>query len=279
MRCISCENESMSKFSNDSFFELPVFQCKKCDLCVTGDSQIESIKKIELKYQKDFWGSGKLWDAQSIINSNFTDLDSQGKKRQWTSQYKYCKPYLKNKKSILEIGAGQGQTLFWFKNEGFVVKGVEPDSNNVKLINQKSKNSCIVGTAENFQINEKFDCVWMSHVLEHVIKPEQFLKNIHKNLKKESIFFIEVPNCGNKIRLKKSIEMVPHTFHFSQKSLINLVKKTGFKVIKTDILKPATKLDGILNKLTNSRIQKYQYYPRVISNNSKGEFLRILLTI
>ena len=210
MRCISCGNLSMKKYTNNSYLELPVFQCEKCNLYVTGQSEIEITEKTKLIYEDKHWGDNNLWDAKDALKDNFSDIDSQGKRRHWISQKKYCKPYMNNKKSILEIGAGQGQATFWFDDEGFLVTSIEPDENNVKLINQKLKNShCIVGSAEDFQLKEKFDIVWMSHVLEHLIKPIQFFGNIRKNLKSDGIFFIEVPNCENASMLKASIFKVP----------------------------------------------------------------------
>ncbi len=280
MECISCGNQSMEKFASNSYLKLPVFQCKKCNLYVTGESEIEIKEKTKSIYQEKHWGGNNLWDAKNAIKSNYTDIDSQGKRRHWISQYKYCKPYMNNKKNILEIGAGQGQATFWFDSEGFLVTSIEPDENNVKLINQKLKNShCIVGSAEDFEIKGKFDIIWMSHVLEHLIKPVQFFDNIHRNLKKEGIFFIEVPNCENDSMLNSSIFLVPHTFHFSKNSLTNMAKNSGFNVIKCDYFRPATKIEGIINKLTRSKLKKFQYYPRILADNKKGKFLRMILKI
>jgi len=270
----------MNKYADKSFLELPVFQCKECVLYVTGESETEVLEKTKLIYNKKFWGKENLWDATTSIDSNYTDIDSQGKRRHWVSQYKYCKPYLENKKEILEIGAGQGQATYWFDNEGFFVTSIEPDENNVKLINQRLINSnCIVGSAEDFQIKEKFDIIWMSHVLEHLIKPLQFLQNVKRNLRQDGIFFIEVPNCENASMLNTSISLVPHTFHFSRNSLTNLAKKSGFKVVKCDYFRPATKNEGILNKITKSGLKKFQYYPRIITDNKKGKFLRLILKL
>ena len=280
MNCISCDHKFMKKFVEESYLELPVFHCEKCELYVTGESEIEIAEKTKMIYQKKYWGENNLWDAKEIIENNYTDLDSQGKRRHWISQYKYCKPYLLHKKNILEIGAGQGQVMYWFEKEGFSIMGIEPDENNVKLINQKlNQGKCIVGTAENFQIKEKFEIIWMSHVLEHLIDPIQFLKKIQKNLSTDGIFFIEVPNCENESMLNSSITLLPHTLHFSKKSLINLVEKTGFKVIRCDFFRPATKIEGIFNRLTKSKMKKFQYYPRMPTDNKKGRFLRIILKI
>ena len=278
MKCISCNNISMNKYTDTSYLELPVFQCKKCNFYVTGESEKEVVEKTKLIYDKKYWGENNLWDAKTAIKSNYTDIDSQGKRRHWVSQYKYCKPYLENKKNILEIGAGQGQSAYWFEKEGFLVTAIEPDEHNAKLINKKLKNGrCIGGSAEDFQMVEKFDLIWMSHVLEHLTKPLQFFENIHKNMNAEGILLIEVPNCENDSMLNASIFKVPHTVHFSKKSLVNLAKKSGFKVVQCDYFRPATKFEGIINKLTKSRLKNFQYYPRIPTDNLKGKFLRLIL--
>ena len=272
MACVSCGNTFLEKYANNSYLELPVFHCKKCDLYVTGSSADQVREKTIQIYKEKFWGKDNGWDATKIIESNFTDIDSQGKKRHWISQMKYCKPYLENKKTVLEIGSGQGQAMYWFENNGFTVTGIEPDENNVKLINQKLNSHCVLGFVEDFEINEKFDIIWVSHVLEHLTKPYEFLRKIQKNLRDDGIFFIEVPNCENGFMLNSSISRLPHTFHFSKTALINLVTKAGYDVVKCDYFRQATKLDGAINKF-----KKFQYYPRIVTNSKKGKFLRVIL--
>ena len=272
MDCILCKN-LMYKFTDDSYLDLPVFQCKKCNFFVTGESIYEIEEKIIPLYKKDFWV--KEGDSKTIIENNYTDIDSQGKIRNHISQYKYCKPYLKNKKKILEIGAGQGQSVYLFDKEGYSVKFIEPDKLNVILINQKLGKDCgIIDTVENFQSNEKFEIIWMSHVLEHLINPIMFFKNIYKNLTNDGILFIEVPNCENPSELDTSIHKVPHTFHFSKSSLIKITEKYNFKVISCDYFRSATKFEGLSNKL-----KKSPFYPRILTNNMRGTTLRIILKI
>ena len=79
--------------------------------------------------------------------------------------------------------------------------------------------------------------------------------------------------------LNSSIYLVPHTFHFSKNSLISLAKKSGFKVVQCNYFRPATKFEGIENKLTKSKLKKFQYYPRIPTDNKKGRFLRLILKI
>ena len=127
MDCISCGNKSLKLYSDDSYFSLPVFLCESCGLYVTGNSEIDIKNKIESLYKGEYW---KEEEVKSYLDTNFTDPDSFAKKRQWHSQFEYCKPFLENKTEVLEIGVGGGQSIVQFDQMGFTVTGIEPDPKN-----------------------------------------------------------------------------------------------------------------------------------------------------
>lgn len=214
-------------------------------------------------------------NVENSIKSNYHDTDSLGKRRNWISQVSYCKKYLSEKKSILEIGVGGGQSIFWFDEINYRVLGIEPDSRNVDLINKKLKNSKVVnGFIEEMNLEEKFDFIWMSHVLEHLVRPDIFLEKIAKNLKDDGIFFIEVPSSQHPKTLESSIMSNPHVYHFTKQSLIKLVEK-NYDIISCDCFMPASRFHGLIQKI----FHPYQFYPRIKTNCEKGRDLRIILKI
>ena len=275
MNCISCNTKLVTEYSKDSYMKLPIYFCNKCDLYVTGENEKE-VKNLSMKlYKKEYWD--KRGTEESII-TNYSDIDSQGKKRQWISQFAYCKPFFKNKR-FLEIGCGLGQTIFWFEEQGFEVSGIEPDERNVLLINQKLKSGhCNVGFAEEFDISGDYDVIWISHVFEHLIRPDLFLRKCKEHLTSNGILFIEVPNCENTNILQASIFKNPSTFHFTKRALINLTTKAGFKIERCDYFRSPSKLEGGLNKiLKKMSYELYPYYPKIITNNKIGTDIRIIL--
>jgi len=282
MKCISCNNSELKKYSDTSYLNLPIYCCKKCGLCVTGESEDVARQAISEIY------TGKYWDERNSeisIQTDYSDVDSQGKKRNWLSQISYCSNFLKDKKTILEIGAGAGQASYWFEKSGFIVTGIEPDKRNSQLINQKLKHGkCISSFIEDLDMTEKFDIIWMSHVLEHLIRPDIFLQKINNNLNPSGIFFIEVPNCENQSLLKSTILTQPHTYHFSQKSLANICQNAGFRILASDYFRPASYIEGGINKfvIKCSRVLKfnpYPYYPRIKTDAKHGRDLRIILSL
>ena len=93
-------------------------------------------------------------------------------------------------------------------------------------------------------------------------------------LRKNRIFFIEVPNCEYGPMLKDSIEENPHLFHFTRKALIKLAENTGYKIISCDVFRPATKSEGIKHRIIKN---SFPYYPRILTDNHSGRDLRIIL--
>lgn len=68
-------------------------------------------------------------------------------------------------------------------------------------------------------------------------------------------------------------------YHFSKDTLISLCKRLGFEIIACDIFRPATKVEGMLNKLFKKIMNIYPYYPRITCNRKSGRDLRILLKL
>ena len=272
MKCLSCNSENLEIYSKKSELGLEVYYCNKCKFYVNGNSFSEINGKIFKLYLKSYWDKR---ESENSINLEYSDIESLGKKRNWISQLKYCKPHIGNRKQILEIGVGGGQASFWFEQKGFEVTGIEPDERNVKLINEKLKRGKIIqGFGEDYASKEKFEIIWMSHVLEHMVDLEGFLNRIKNNLKDNGIFFIEVPNAEHRPTLNASINENPHVYHFSKNALSNFLKNMGYKIISCDCFRPATKVEGMKNKFLK---EKFPFYPRILTDTNSGRDLRIIL--
>jgi len=270
INCILC-NGILERYSETSNLGLPVNFCKNCNLYINGDAKEQVIEKVSNLYKGEYWNER---NSETSINSEFTDVDSQGKRRNWVSQFLYTKEHITGK-NLLEIGVGVGQSILWFEEEGFDVSGIEPDGRNVGMINKKLKKGKVIeSSVEDFLTDEVFDVIWMSHVLEHIIEPIHFLKKIKNNLKKDGIFFIEVPNCEYEPMLQSSIQKNPHLFHFTQNALSKLVENVGYKILSCDVFRPATKSEGIRQKIWKN---SFPYYPRIMTDVYSGRDLRIIL--
>ena len=236
--------------------------------------------RTEELYKHEYW---EQRGARQSLKSELKDEFGRARRNRWEAQYKYCRDVLDGKRTLFEIGAGAGQNLLWFEEIGLNVVGIEPDEKNVSFINSQLKHgNCITCFAENIDLPDVFDVIWISHVLEHLVRPDLLLKRLVSNLTKEGILFIEVPNCGNPEVLKGSIDKNPSLYHFNVKSLLNISKNAGYQIKKIDVVGHSTSIQRLIKNcieryFTFLHINIYPYYPYVTCSKEKGLLLRILL--
>lgn len=119
-------------------------------------------------------------------------------------------------KKILDVGCGDGVALNWFKDNGYVfVQGIEGNPNKL----ERAKKSGFVtyeGDIHDLSkiIDDKFDVIYCSHVLEHMFNPDVVIEEFKKLLNFDGIIIIIVPypdhgpddaHCG-KYYLKTNIK-------------------------------------------------------------------------
>ena len=102
MNCILCSNSQLKLYTKDSYLHVPVFFCNNCNLYISGDSEENLSRKIKEFYANSYWDKKDI-STEEAIKSNYSDTNSQGKRRQWISQFEFCKPYIMNKKKFQEF--------------------------------------------------------------------------------------------------------------------------------------------------------------------------------
>ena len=99
--------------------------------------------------------------------------------------------------------------------------------------------------------NEKFDIIIISHVLEHVNEPKNFLLNAMGSLNKNGLIYIEVPSIQN-IGLSNDHLMdyfhVAHPWSFTKNNLLKVCSELNLVPIYSDNV-----IRVILKKGFNSR--------------------------
>lgn len=139
---------------------------------------------------------------------------------------------------ILDVGCGNGRIIELvkkFKVKSMVV-GIEPSLN--MCLNCRSKKLNVVrAIAENLPFKENtFDTVFITEVLERLVKPEVSLKEINKVLKKKGHLILVTPNKNwlmnflpesYKSSRYKPLKQ-PCVSYFSHLKINKLLRKNGF---------------------------------------------------
>lgn len=150
------------------------------------------------------------------------------------------KNYLKNCRSLLEIGAGNGAFLELVRKNYQSIELSSMDKDKSTEDRRKIFAAHDYDDFDSILKNEKkYDLVCLFHVLEHIISPEIFLGSLKKMMHQESLLIIEVPSLfdplisifRNQSYLKFYFQS-QHPFVYSQGSLPRLLEMNGLRTIE-----------------------------------------------
>ncbi|MDD3174447.1 MAG: class I SAM-dependent methyltransferase [Herbinix sp.] len=138
--------------------------------------------------------------------------------------------------SIFEVGAASGFNLGLYK--GIKRYGVEPSAVNCKLAKKYYSVEMFNGVFEeyiNMPQNEKYDMVFLSHTLEHIVDPYAFIRQCSRINNK--YVFIEVPTIDYKnIKAPFDLFCDEHVNYFSLQGLTSLMNKAGYSIVDCNMV-------------------------------------------
>lgn len=96
---------------------------------------------------------------------------------------------------LLDVGSGDGEHAKLFLDAGLHVTALDIKKPNIKHENFTFN----FGFLENYATDKSYDCIWMSHVLEHTLDPHVFLTATRRHLKPDGYLVITVPPLKHQI--------------------------------------------------------------------------------
>lgn len=216
MNCKLCNSASTNLIQ---WGKSKLIHCSNCDIHFLEEFPVQD--KLESYYEKEY---------QIKNEAGYTEFRRISRLNE---QYELIKIINQHKSinSILDIGCDKGYFLDEARRMGIQVAGVE--------LSENARHYCkIVGldvrrTIDDFDTT--FDAVIMNHSLEHFPKPKEILLNIKSKLNNHGLLIIRVPafdSFWSKAMKQYWIWFQPknHYFHFSTKSLRDLVEQIGFNI-------------------------------------------------
>ena len=147
-----------------------------------------------------------------------------------------------SKKSILEVGSGDGKQLHQFKKIGFDVLGYEP-SKILSDIANKNKIKTINGLFTKDSLNlfkaqkKYFDVILLTYTFDHLPNPGEFLDISKKLLKKNGILVVEVHDLD---KISKNIEFClfehEHSIYLNKSSATKFLSKYDLDIINFNLI-------------------------------------------
>lgn len=238
--CPLCNSKDyISLFTGKDFLfsqeEFTIVRCKSCGLLFTNPRVKED--QISYYYFSDYLPYKKAKQS-TIFQKTKNRLGCVFGNPHW--QILQTLQSIKAK-AVLEIGPGSGNLLYFLKEHGLEVVGIEIDGNCVKKIREKGI-PCYLGDLNDCKDkigSKKFDAIILYHVFEHLYNPFGTLKNIHKLLNENGIVYLSIPNSGS-IEAKlfgkywKGLDLPRHIIHYDVNSIKRILLETNFKIIKLE---------------------------------------------
>ncbi|MGI2259527.1 class I SAM-dependent methyltransferase [Shewanella sp. GXUN23E] len=178
--------------------------------------------------------------------------------------------YLPN--SALQIGSSDGYTLSRFRDAGVKrVLGVEPGTASVELAKRLYQIDCIHDSAEQFETNEQFELIILTHVLEHLYQPQMTLKKCRQlqQLPTEGFIYVEVPLMAKPASLCPGFFSFEHINYYTRDNLVRSLTDAGYSVVSL-VEHYNSNLSPIIGVLASTRPQSHcdEFVANVVGNRA-----------
>lgn len=147
-------------------------------------------------------------------------------------------------KTFLDVGCGEGFQLSYFLQQGWEVKGLDFSSDGMAKQNPSCLPFLEAGNiydllAQEVASGRTYQVVWLQHVLEHVIDPQELLRELLKLVSEDGCAVITVPNDFSNLQLTaletekiKSpfwVQLPDHLSYFDAASLKATTEANGWE--------------------------------------------------
>lgn len=189
-------------------------RCVRCEL-VFAEPQPTDAELA--RYYGHYWGG----DVAVSTPSTRRYYLAQG-----VSRVRYITRWMRLKgSSVLDVGAGLGLFQDALTRATGVARyvAIETDHTQLAALRARLGENGAFSDVGDVPAGDAFDLIVLSHVLEHMPRPHEFIAPLVARLKPGGLLFVEVPNSDQ--RYKSNFE--PHLLFFDPASLRELLARHG----------------------------------------------------
>ena len=209
-------------------------QCAACGLVYVANppsqTELGNLYSFNAGYHKEF-------------QNNYSEYKNHHKIAK--EHYHFLKKY-KSQGRLFDIGCSAGFFLKLAKENGWETYGLEINKGSARIARERYGLEVTIGTLDQADFEPKsFDVITMWDVIEHVRNPMKTMSVINRLLKEDGIIALSTPNIDGLFpKLSyllyrcKIINYWPHPeppyhlFQFSKRTIFDLLKLTGFNLLK-----------------------------------------------
>ncbi len=159
-------------------------------------SHAEDLERIE---ESDFWSKVKVKLILRLVEGN----------------------------AVLDVGCGSGRLSKTLLDKGCSVVAIDTDWKAVEIAKKKGI-TAFVSDINDWKTDEKFDCIILGDVLEHIEDDKSAMRKVHAMLKPNGCIVVNVP--AYQVLFGKHDIALGHKRRYSNKELKTKLKESGFTI-------------------------------------------------
>jgi len=230
--CNSLRNKLHERFGSD--LQFTYVKCLDCGLIYQSPRP---------KYDDIFLRNG--YEEYFVYDENFQYSEENFK--YWNKEMHEILKYDKKKTTILDIGSCMGDFLKVAQKYYDNCVGIEIGENMAKFTEKQLNINVYTGSYVDINFTEKYSCIHMSHVIEHIPNPQEWLLKSKSILEENGILVMSVPNMNSldrrfklflkRIGLRKGVwkdntRTPDHLFEPTAQSTLKFFTDNGFKILE-----------------------------------------------
>ncbi len=236
LACPLCHGEEFEVLCKTDRYRMGIStaRCSGCGLIMTNP--VPSAEALEEFYSQHYRNYYRKLERPDL---RYIQRYALGRRAEHTVEYLGSSGLLGAKTQVIDVGCGEGSLNRSIRRHypTATTFGVEPYEPFAEFA--RSYSGCpIFPTLDRVpeHLNRSFGLVIVSYVLEHILEPVEFLRQIKTLLKPTGKIFIDVPDIC-KYHWLADLH-IAHIYHFSFRTLARTVEAAGFKVERMEAHRP-----------------------------------------
>lgn len=239
--CRSEENKLYEKFGSE--LQYTYVRCKNCGLIYQNPRPVYNQHFIDAAYA-DYYQYAENLTLEDLTRVRESSLDM------FREEVQYISRFDKKKTAVLDVGSGMGTFLYAAKDIYPKAVGLDVSQKMAAFIEKNMGLKVYVEQLEKFNYPGKFSLIHLSHVIEHVPNPNEWLQKVKQLMDADSILVINVPNkhsLGGRVKyllyrvgLKRQVssgmndasKTPDHLYEPTVRSLRLVLEKHGLEIIE-----------------------------------------------
>ncbi len=247
MPCILCSHDELSPRHVLQGFNIKT--CRGCGL--TQLSPLPDAAALEKLYTEEYYNTatpGVGYDDYAAQEQEYLPTFAEDVER--------ISQFVAQGGKVLDVGCGYGWFVSAALQRGYDAHGLDVSQRAVEIGNARHPGRFHCGSIDEVPAlrDQRFDVIFLSHLIEHITEPLGFLKSLAAHLTERGILVMVTPNISSllsRVSGKRwvSFKLPEHVAYYHPGTIRRLYEQAGMRVVAVDSAYQHYRLPFVAQKL------------------------------